>query len=160
MAPRSIEATVDHVAISRLQTAYADIVDRRAWAELHGIFTPDITLDLDLVDRPGLHVEGPDAIGRFIGEAIERFEFFEFVVLNSHIELWPGGDRTAAAARVFMAEIRRPAGQVERDDAYGLYRDRYVLVDDEWRIAARRYRSLGRFPSGDVFPLTEADAAL
>ena len=160
MAGRSIEETVDYVAIVRLQRAYADVVNRRDWAGMHQLFTADATVDLELVTRPSVHIAGPGALGGFIGAAIERFAFFEFVVLNTHVELWPDGDRTAATARVFMCELRQLAGQIERDDAYGLYRDRYELVDDEWRISARRYRSLGRFPSGEVLPTNPADFAL
>ena len=88
---RSIEETVDYVAVVRLQRQYADIVDRRAWAELVDVFSPDVTIDLDLVTRPPLHLEGPDAYAAFVGPAIARFSFFEFVVLNTHVELWPGG---------------------------------------------------------------------
>ncbi|MFO7592107.1 MAG: hypothetical protein R6X23_14650 [Acidimicrobiia bacterium] len=39
-AERIAEA-VDHVAIRRLQSAYADVVSRRAWAELGDLFLPD-----------------------------------------------------------------------------------------------------------------------
>ena len=159
MVGRSMEETVDYVAIVRLQRAYADVVNRREWAELHQIFTPDATVDLDLVTRPALHMVGPEALGEFVGPAIERFDFFEFVVLNAHVELWPDGDRRAARARVFMCELRQPAGQTERDDAFGLYRDTYALVDDEWRISARRYRSLGRFPRGEILPVGPGDFA-
>ena len=156
---RSVEETMDYVAIVRLQRAYADVVNRRAWADLHQIFTPDATVHLDLVTRPPLHMVGPNAIGEFIGPAIERFDFFEFVVLNAHVELWPDGDPASARARVFMCELRQPTGQTERDDAFGLYRDTYALLDDEWRIAARRYRSLGRFPSGEILPVGPGDFA-
>ena len=163
MVGRSMEETMDYVAIVRLQRAYADVVNRREWAELHQIFTPDATVDLELVTRPPLHMVGPEALGEFVGPAIERFDFFEFVVLNTHVELWPEGDRTAARARVFMCELRQPSGQpsgqTERDDAFGLYRDTYALMDDEWRISARRYRSLGRFPSGEILPVGPGDFA-
>ncbi len=153
MVRRGIEETVDHVAITRLQRAYADIVNRRAWAELVEVFVPGITIDLDLVTRPPQRLVGAEAFASFVGPAMARFTFFEFVILNSHVELWPGGDRTAATARVFMCELRQGEGEVERTDAFGLYRDRYVLDGDEWRIAARRYRSMGRFPPGESFPL-------
>ena len=52
-----------------------------------------------------------------------------------------------------MCELRQDHGATERNDAFGLYRDRYELVDEQWRIAARRYRSMGRFPPGESFPL-------
>ena len=150
-----LDETADWVAITRLQHAYADVVDRRAWAELGELFLPTTTVSLDLVNRPGREVVGPEAFGDFVGAAMARFEFFEFVILNAHIDLWPDGDRTSATARIFMCELRTVTGSTTRDDAFGLYRDRYVKVDDRWWIAERRYRSMGRFPEGVVFPLDE-----
>jgi hypothetical protein len=153
MTDDAIQETVDLVAVGRLQQAYADVITRRDWPALGDLFTPDATVDLDLVTRPPRQIVGPDELGRFVASAIERFEHFQFVVLTSHVDLWPGGDRQAASARVFMAELRQVTDAAGRDDAHGLYRDLYVKVDGRWRIAARRYRSMARFPSGDVFPL-------
>ncbi|CAN5493758.1 hypothetical protein BH10ACT1_BH10ACT1_34970 [soil metagenome] len=153
MTGSALEETIDHTSIVRLHQAYADIVTRRAWPELAELFTPDATIDLDLVTRDPISIVGPKALGTFVGQAIERFEHFQFVVLNIHVELWPDGDRDAATARVFMAELRQVTADAGRDDAHGLYRDRYVRVDGRWWIAARRYRSMARFPGGQVFPL-------
>ncbi|QXC59600.1 nuclear transport factor 2 family protein [Aquihabitans sp. G128] len=153
MTEDDLQQTVDHVAISRLQQAYADVVTRRDWPGLYDLFTRDATVDLDLVTRPALHMDGPGELGTFVGQAIERFEHFQFVILNSHIELWPDGDRNVATARVFMAELRQVNSVDGRDDAHGLYRDTYRRIDGRWWITARRYRSMARFPSGEVFPL-------
>ena len=45
--------TQDVVSLWRLQAAYADIVSRRAWAELDTVFLPDTTVEIDqgLVSR-------------------------------------------------------------------------------------------------------------
>ncbi|MBX3285241.1 MAG: nuclear transport factor 2 family protein [Actinobacteria bacterium] len=152
-----IERTVDHVAIDRLLRSYADVLDRRAWTELPGLFAPDATVELDLVTSPVRTIDGPELLAEFIAGAVARFSFFEFMVLNAHIELWPNGDRDAATARVFMCELRQEVASGERSDAYGLYRDRYVRTADGWRFAHRRYRSMARFPAGDVFPLPHLD---
>lgn len=148
-----LQATIDHVAIDRLQRAYADGVTTRDWAAVAALFLPEATVSLDLVTRPGRDLLGPDEIVGFIAPAVDDFEFFEFAIVNSHIDLWPGGDRTAATARIFMCELRVPRGQRERSDAFGRYLDTYRKVDGSWRIAARRYRSIARFPDGTVFPL-------
>ena len=150
--PDEIDATVDRVAIDALVRAYADAVSRRAWDDVAALFLPDATVDLDLVDRDPIHLAGPDAFVAFVAPAVERFSFFEFVPLNTHIDLWPGGERSAASARVWMCELRVPAGGTGRDDAYGLYRDAYRKEAGTWRIAARRYRSLASFPAGVVHP--------
>lgn len=149
-----VAQVVDHHAISRLQAAYADGVTRRDWVAVGELFLPDAVVELDLVTRPAVRFDGPEALTRFVGDAIERFSFFEFVILNALIELWPRGDRTTATARVFMCELRAE-GDVDalRSEAFGLYRDTYRKVDGSWRIAARQYRSMARFPEGVVFPL-------
>lgn len=148
-----LAATVDHVAIDRLQRAYADLVNRRAWDELDAVFARDIAITLELVTRPTIELVGAAAFTAFIAPAMERFGFFEFVILNSHIQLWPEGDRTVATARVFMCELRTAVDGSERTDAFGLYRDRYERTGAGWRIATRHYRSMAHFPPGDWHPL-------
>ncbi|WP_426570988.1 nuclear transport factor 2 family protein [Aquihabitans sp. McL0605] len=151
--PDRMAETIDHVAVTRLQQAYADGVTRRDWPAVAALFLPDAVVTLDLVTRPPMEHVGPEALTSFVAAAIERFDFFEFVILNAHIELWPGDDRSAATARVFMCELRHDPAEGERSEAFGLYRDTYRKVDGTWRIAARRYRSMARFPAGEVFPL-------
>ena len=155
MGADAIEATLDRSAIDALQRAYADAVTRRDWPALHQLFLPEATVSLDLVDRPGRELVGPAAVGEFVGGAIERFSFFQFVILNSHVDLWPGDDHDAATARIFMCELRVTAGEATRNEAHGLYRDTYARVDGRWWIAGRRYRSMARFPEGTVFPLPD-----
>ena len=149
----AVAATIDHAAIARLLAAYADAITRHDWPALADQFLPDAVVSVDLVTRPAIEVVGPQAFGEFVDQAIARFDFFEFVVLNAHVDLWPGGDRDAATARVFMCELRRLRGEVDRSDIYGLYRDDYARTPAGWRFARRRYQSLGRWPGGEVFPL-------
>ena len=154
-----LQAVVDRSAIDELQRAYADGVTRRDWAQVADLFLPDAAVELDLVDRPGRTIEGPEALVGFVAGAIERFGFFEFVILNSRIRLWPGGDRTQAAATVFMCELRAEGEPPQRSEAFGRYEDAYRRTDAGWRIAGRRYRTVARFPDGVVHPLAEgADA--
>ena len=151
----AIAETVDHVAIDRLQRAYADLVNRRSWDELDGVFASELRITLELVTRTAVELCGADEFAAFIGPAMDRFGFFEFVILNSHIELWPDGDRDTATARIFMCELRTGPEGGERTEAFGLYRDRYVRTAAGWRIAARHYRSLAHFPSGDWLGLPD-----
>lgn len=145
-------ATVDHVAIARLQDAYAESVSRRDWVAVQALFLPGAVVELDLVDRPHRSLEGSHEVAAFLDDAVGRFSFFEFVILNRHIELWPGGDRSAANGRISLCELRLPHGASAREESFGRYRDRYAKVDGAWRIAGRRYRSLARFPAATVFP--------
>lgn len=147
-----IAEVVDHVAISRLQAAYADVVNRRAWPELHDLFLPEATIAIDTVTRPRVELSGPAELGAFIGGAIEGFAFFEFVILNAHIGLPTLDEPDGARARVFMCEVRRAVETLEWSLAYGLYQDRYQRTPEGWRFAGRDYQTLTR--TGDeVFPV-------
>ena len=142
--------TVDHVAVARLTDAYADVVTRRAWAELAELFVPTCVLHLDTVTAPLRDIEGPVAVGEFISAAVERFSFFEFVVLNRRIELRVDGNPDLATARIFMCELRQDADGGRRTTAYGVYRDTYARVDGRWWFSERRYRSLARTAAEDA----------
>lgn len=146
--PDPTAETVDYVAITRLQATYADVVNRRAWAELSDLFRPDALVRIDTVTRPAIELRGPAAVGDFIGPAIAHFEFFEFVILNSVVTI--DGDR--ATGRIFMCELRqdRESGRFTR--AFGRYEDTYVRHDGRWWFATRDYRSLARSGRDEVFP--------
>ena len=145
--------TARYVAVRRLQNRYADVVTRRAWAELAEVFLPDAVVELDTRAGDVLRLEGPGAVGDFIDRAIAAFEFFEFVILSHRIELSEAGDR--AAGRMYMCELRQEAGRFTV--AYGVYHDDYRETDGRWWIAGRRYHSLARTSASaeadlDVFP--------
>lgn len=144
----ALAEAVDHVAITRLQHAYADGINRRDWAAVVALFQPGAQVHLDLVDRPVIEVDGPEALVAFVEPAMARFVFFTFVILSSHVELWPDGDRNAADARLAMCEVRIDDDGME-SRAFGRYSDHYVRTEVGWRIGARRYRSLAR-ASGDA----------
>jgi len=150
-------AVVDHVGITRLQSAYADVVTRRSWGELAELFLPDATVRIDTVTRDPFELRGPDELGTFVDEAIRRFAFFEFVILNSHVELPRADAPDRARARVFMCELRRDAGSLEWSNAFGVYHDRYRRTARGWRFERRDYRSITR-TGGPVFPLDELAA--
>jgi hypothetical protein len=143
--------TDDVVAIERLQSAYADVVNRRAWAELAGLFLPDAVVRIDTVTRDPFELVGPVALGGFIDGAVQRFAFFEFIRLNAHVETDLDGDPDAARCRLFMCEVRRDVGTLDWSVAYGVYHDRYRRTADGWRFARRDYQSLTR-TGGDVAP--------
>jgi hypothetical protein len=148
------QETIDYVAITRLQAAYGDAVNRRAWDAFTSLFLPDATIRVDTVTNPVVEATGPDQLGQFIAGAIERFEFFEFVILNTHVQI--DGDR--ARARVFMCELRQEADNGRWSNAFGLYRDDYARVDGRWWFARRRYQSLARTGRAEVFPFPKDDA--
>jgi len=151
-SPDELRDTVDEVAVRGVIAAYADVVNRRAWSELEDLFLPDAPLVLDLQSAPVRTFDGPRAIGDFIGEAIERFVFFEFVALNVRVLLRTDGHPDRARVRTYMAELRQDRdGTPSR--AFGLYQDVVVRGADGWRFAERHYQSMGRGEYGlDLMP--------
>src|SRR5262249_47390553 len=120
--------------------------------EFHEQFLPDAPVRVDMVTKPAIDMTGPGEVGTFIGGAVERFEFFEFVILNSHIVLRAGGDPDVAHARLYMAELRQDASNGLWSQAFGLYRDEYRRVDGRWWFGQRSYQSLARTGRGEVLP--------
>lgn len=146
------EDALSYLAITRLQSAYADVITRRAWAELEPLFLPDCPIHVDTVSRPVIELAGHEALGEFVADAIERFEFFEFVILSTVVDV--GVDETASG-RLYMVELRQDRESGEWTNAYGVYHDDYALVDGRWRFAERSYQSLARTAPGtraEVFP--------
>jgi hypothetical protein len=142
----------DELAITRLLAAYADVVNRRAWPELGELFAPDATVVVDRVTADPIELNGHQALGRFIGAAIERFGFFEFVVLNARVGVGAGGDPDRARGRVFITEIRQDHHDASWSHTYGVYHDTYRRVDGRWWFAARAYQSLARTGADHAFP--------
>ncbi len=134
--------TIDHSEIRRLHDAYADLVSRRHWHELHELFQPDAVLHLDLRDTT-IELVGPQAIGEFIGRSVAQFEFFQFGVLGARVHLRSRGDDNRATARMYMTELRQtPAGHWSQ--IYGVYHDQYSRIDGRWWFVHRAYHSLAR----------------
>ena len=153
------DETLDYVAITRLQSRYADVVNRRAWPELDGLFEPAAPIRVDTVTAPARDFSGPGELGAFIGGAIERFDFFEFVILNAVVAVGDHDDRDAATGRVFMCEIRRDRESGSYTIAFGVYHDRYRRSGGRWTFAQRDYQSLARTEPNEAFPFPSQFAA-
>src|SRR5204863_462412 len=99
--------------------------------------------------RPGVvggHVPGPGRAPRTGRRRPRRLPHGAVRLAGPEGEA-PVGARLRPRARAGPAPAREPSGMS------GLDRDTYRRVDGCWRIANRRYRSIARFPSGEVFPL-------
>lgn len=151
---------LDYIDIRRLQNRYADIVTRRAWSELHEIMRPGCRLELNLGDNT-MAFDGPGAIGDFISEQLTQFEFFEFVILNTVIDV--DVEAGVAGGRMYMQELRQNVSDGRRTNAYGVYHDRFERHDGVWWLAHRRYgsfsRTIAQGPENEqaVFPLPVFD---
>ncbi len=152
-APDRSQEMLDRVAIGALLDAYADVVNRRAFAELDEQFLPDCEVVIDTRRGEPIVATGGRGLGEFVRGAIERFDFFEFVILSRR--LWvDGGDD--ATGRLYMCEIRHDRATGTASQAFGVYHDNFRRVDGRWWFAARRYHSLARTAEGaeralDVF---------
>jgi hypothetical protein len=146
------ESVVDEVVaftqVGRLQAAYADVVTRRAWPELHDLMRPDCVITVNLVDR-AIDFNGPQAIGDFIAGQLEQFDFFEFVILNTVMDI--DAQAGVAAARMYMQEARQTTDEGRRSDTFGVYHDRFERDDDgRWWFARRFYQSYARTNPADA----------
>ena len=144
--------TAHDTGIRRMQHAYADVCNRRAWPELEQLFLPDATVVIDQRSKDPIRLVGGAAVGEFIGTSVDQFEFFEFVILNAHIVFPEGAGAGSAVCRMFMCEHRQDRIAGRWTDAYGLYHDRYSFQSGRWWFAERAYHSLGRDArNADVF---------
>lgn len=134
--------TVAYIALRRLQNRYADIVTRRDWPELAEIFAPRCEIVVDTLDQQ-LSFVGPVEIGDFIGHQLQQFSFFEFVVLNTVMDIDVAGGR--AGARMYMHEMRQSVDDGRRSDVYGIYHDSFDCdPTGRWWFSGRHYRSYSR----------------
>lgn len=154
MTPTAASETDHVVALWRLQSRYADVITRRAFGELSELFLPDTTVDIDTVTAPPRSITGPEAFGEFVSTAIERFDHFAFVILNTVVDLdlpERGRPIDGARGRIFMCEVRHDRATDTWPNAHGVYQDRYRHLDGRWWFAHRSYRSLARTgPEGTV----------
>jgi hypothetical protein len=139
-----VQETVDHIGVRRLQNAYADVVSRRAWDELDELFLPDATVSVGVGGQDPLRFTGPREFAGFVAKAVSRFEFFQFVILNTRIFLRHDGDPDAATARMYMSELRQDHAAGRWTLIYGIYHDHYRRIDGRWWFAARTYHTLAR----------------
>lgn len=138
--------TDDVVAIGRLNAAYADVITRRAFAELSDLLLPGCRVHLDLVSAPARELAGPEALAEMLRSAMERFDHFMFVIRNSVVDIDIDVDVEASRAtgRMFISEIRHDRESDAWEETHGMYEDDYLRVDGRWWFAERHYRSLAR----------------
>ena len=78
--------TDDVVALGRLNSAYADVITRRAFEELGELMLPTCVVHLDLVSAPARDLTGPEAVAEMLGPAMARFDHFLFAIRHSVVQ--------------------------------------------------------------------------
>ena len=151
-APAAFAGRAMKTGLAGAKRAKRDVKPRRRNRLGHDfrLFLPDVTIEVDTVSTPARQFAGPHEFTEFVSAACERFDHFQFVILNAIAEV--RGEE--AVGRIFMCEIRHDAAEDVWSTAYGLYQDVYRKVDGQWWFADRRYRSLARTgPQAGIFSL-------
>ncbi len=129
------EDLVEIELIKRLKYRYVRCLDQKLWDDLEGCFVPEATARYG----GGLYTfEGRDAIMSFLRESMGST-----AMLTSHRVHHPEidllGPAEATGTWALEDVVILTDAQVNVQGA-AFYTDRYVKVDDEWRIAHTGYR--------------------
>ena len=145
------EDAAAYLEITRLQRTYGDVCTRRAWDELADLCAPDARFSFDFGVGAPVELLGPSALTQFGAGAVERFSFYQYVVLNAVVT---AETPTAAHGRVDVLEIGVDDATGQWQEFYGRYLDEYVRLDRAWRFARRQYGVTARRTDAgvDVFP--------
>jgi hypothetical protein len=87
--------TADYIAIRRVQSAYADIVTRRAWPELATIFLPSTEVEVEKLSKHGLYQDG--CVGWMESGGSH----------NADTKLWRVLPRSSTCSRFPVSELER-----------------------------------------------------
>ncbi len=141
----------DRMEIGELMARYADMVDRRDWKRMDGIFALEATIDF----RPSGGRAGPfREMLAWLDRALDSWPRNLHMITNLIVEL--EGDR--ANARCYF---HVPTGRDAREGAQftvthsGRYLDRLVRTADGWRIVERVCEQVvreGNLPEGYSIP--------
>lgn len=142
--PALLAETVAYTQIRRLQAQYADILNCRRWASMADIMEPACPVSIEGFGDPMVFT-GPQETAGFLSTSIDGFNFFQFIILNTVIDI--DADAGTAGARMHIYEPRQMAADGQRFDGWGVYHDRFRRDGDgRWWYAERRYQDCT--PSG------------
>jgi len=132
LADAALQALIDHNAIVAVCVRYATALDRRDWPLLRDCFEPDVIADYAGIGRI-VGYEGLEAVCR---AALEPLQASQHLLGNHAVQVT--GDE-ADGTTYFRAQHVRPG--TPGGDNYivaGIYTDRFVRRDHNWRISRRK----------------------
>ena len=130
--PLSLQEMSDRFEIQDMLYRYADIIDRKASAELNDIFTADAHIDYTAFG--GSVGDLPTTIA-FLNEALPAFGATQH--LNANMQITVSGD-TASGRVMCFNPMAMQVGEETQVFMLGLwYIDRYQRTDSDWRISHR-----------------------
>ncbi len=128
------EDLVEMEAIKRLKYKYVRCLDQKRWDEIVDCFTPDASASYS---GGKYSFDGRDAIVAFLVESMGEADFLSsHRVTQPEIELVDATHATATWALNDEVLVKQHGVRV-RGAAF--YRDEYVKVDGDWRIAKTGY---------------------
>ena len=129
----SLQEISDRLELQDLVTRYADIIDRKAFAELSTIFTENAVIDYEATGAPKCSVQEMVA---FLEEAMSLFPNNQHLVSNTHFKVT--GDTATGRVMCFNPMEMAVEGGNQTFILGIWYVDEFVRVDDRWLFASRR----------------------
>lgn len=121
-------AFADWLAICNLKARYCRCLDTKDWAGYTACFTEDLILDTSA--SGGARIEGRDAAVAYVRSSISADTITTHHIHAPEIEI--DGD---SATAIWAMQDRNIWPNGRSLLGFGHYHERYVRIDDEWRIA-------------------------
>jgi uncharacterized protein (TIGR02246 family) len=126
----------DHEQIRAVLALYAKALDRRDYAALKQVFTPDA-----VGVYTGVTYDGLEAITGLMVRALTQCAATQHLLGSQDIQL--DGDRATASTYLQAIHVgKNPGFEGRLMTYYGEYVDRLVRTKDGWRIARRELRPM------------------
>jgi len=137
---RGSDRLEDRAAITDQMFRYARATDWLDTANHRDVFTPDCVF----ASPHSGDMHGVDAVVAWMDRVLADFEATQHLISNISVTFT--GTASADAVSYVRAWHRYRARDRADMVLWGEYHDRWVLVDDEWRIAERRVLEAGIEP--------------
>lgn len=122
-------SSADELAIRDLNARYIDAVNRYNQDDWSATWSESASWNL-----LGMEVEGRDNIVQLWGGAMSSFEFALMMLNSGTLQI----DGDTASGRWYVTEHIKPK-EGDPNITLGVYDDRYIKEDGQWRFAHRHY---------------------
>lgn len=129
----SLQEISDRLELQDLVTRYADIIDRKAFAELSTIFTDNAVIDYEATGAPKCSVQ---EMVTFLNETMSLFPNHQHLVSNTQFKV--NGDTATGRVMCFNPMEMAVVGGTQTFILGIWYVDEFVRVDDRWLFASRK----------------------
>lgn len=130
---QQLEELVARMKIVDVTYRYGTAVDTRDWELFRTCFVPNATADFGLWGR----VEGVDAIIGAAKPVMEGMDMTQHTMINHSVAFDGSGAAATATCGLIAEHLFLTSAGHSMSTTRGVYRDRFVSVDGEWRIEHR-----------------------